>query len=973
MHSRPRLSLSLPLVFAILLLSGNQIVFAQTAEFTTSLDEFGYPQQGFTHPQQAILFPVHRQAGSIGWVPKSDLFDRFVDEKFLKSLGEDLEKQLRRRVIKVGKGTSTVTGSWQFLQRSEQPVNLPPKSFSVSKTRTMSSSEALEIGAEVSVSVSSDAKPFGVGVGVSLEASLGYAYSRTTSEERSKTWNPSFTIAPGQEIQVWQRNVRIVNEFDPATAFNPPPDEAHLFSAEDAFILAIAESYGPILWPVDEYGVDSYIDQTRHSRANTARSDVGKWKSILQRRSNFASFGESSIWDTIRSLVSFQKFASLGFVTVTRELPFPEFYPTYVTIGQEKTPRRTNLNALMSITAGSGPALDERDRPIQGKQYAAWDMPAKRRTIKTAFNWIPPKKLLESFLAPKRFDGNLKAGGFDRKELLKKFAGRGLRLPSVSINTNASWMRVGNQRCPVESSAPISLTVGNAISVSSEIAETLSVGLSASVEVAATPFGVGGSTTLTASVNAAKTFSRGVSDELALGETQDVLPGSHTYVWQQALELTADFIPSEALDKENPKLSFYLAIAESYGPVIWTQGEFGNRSYRDVTSGIRNPDGSRDTEKLAQLLDTTDAPNVFQVKLQNTNRTKAVTRNMGEVLTMLFDYDEFIKLPRQHNKYRLPFDEFTSSAFDFQKTPALPGVPVTEFDPKPQFAAMLNGPGFPDDARQKGNEFLDGLKSLAFDDKGGFALLFDKSGYWARSVPDQALHLVHTNARRGSELRSIGLAPSGGFSLITDKEFINRGVPGDVGAKMTEFRNAGHELKSISFTQSGAWSLIYGTNFFWNSPGVPDDAHKAMLAKHNAGETLQTIVYTPSGHWYLIASGKPVSGFAAPPAPTFRPLSGNFALNQSTGEVKEGRFYHVHPKTLVAGKTYEITVNGQVQMVLVVREGKDLQSNVLGGVTEGGSQPRYFFTPPKTGEYFINVTTKVPGATTEYTLLIREG
>jgi hypothetical protein len=61
-------------------------------------------------------------------------------------------------------------------------------------------------------------------------------------------------------------------------------------------------------------------------------------------------------------------------------------------------------------------------------------------------------------------------------------------------------------------------------------------------------------------------------------------------------------------------------------------------------------------------------------------------------------------------------------------------------------------------------------------------------------------------------------------------------------------------------------------------------------------------------------------------------------------------------------------------MVIVVRSDKSIHSNtVLGGVTEGGSQPTFFFTPPKSGEYYINVTTKVPGATTKYTLLIRKG
>lgn len=114
---------------------------------------------------------------------------------------------------------------------------------------------------------------------------------------------------------------------------------------------------------------------------------------------------------------------------------------------------------------------------------------------------------------------------------------------------------------------------------------------------------------------------------------------------------------------------------------------------------------------------------------------------------------------------------------------------------------------------------------------------------------------------------------------------------------------------------------------------------------------------------------------AAPEVPKrFEVLQGNFTITGNEPSQKNGRYYHVYEKELEAGVTYIISARGTVfQPIIVVRTGETLQSTVLGGVTEGGIEPRYFFRPETSGKYYINITSKGVGETGAYSLYVGKG
>ncbi|MBV11607.1 MAG: hypothetical protein CMN21_20615 [Rubinisphaera sp.] len=847
------------------------------AQVSLELDQFGYPQQGFKHQKTVIEFPKIQSVGTFGWVPEEHQFNKIVRPQLRDTLlEEETINQLRMQVIPLSNVTSTIQGQWRLANKGRQGANQATSEIAVSSTKSVSKSQAFQLGAELSASTTVGFKPFGVGADVTLEASIGYAFSQQSGITNSRTWNPSFPFEFGQDIQVWQRVIRVTDSFDPARIFQPKPGESH--TAEDAFLLAMGETYGPILWPKDEYGFNSYAHATNKSRFHGR--DVSGFKRELQQTldtnpNHTKHIGnDATLWRTLEILFDYSQFVNLGFQDNDRYLPSPEYYPTYSNFNSPRQPVSTDLALIMTESAGSRPELNQDGYPKGDRRYSTYQFGAKRNVTSDTFRWLIPKGSLKKMMFKKDGKSDIYKAVIDQYQndgLLKKIADQGVLLPNIEMVSYGMWTLAGNQRCPPDAPEPLSLTASNAIEVSSETAHEVSVGFSASVTGAGKPLGVGAETTLTASVNAAVQVANGTGSSEEWSRSESVLPGQHMYMWQQFLTVSTDFVPIDVFKagrdqhgEYSDRDAFVCAFAESYGPIIWPQSEFGPNSYKDVTRDLRQ-NGPVSTTLLIRRLNQIKAPGLR-------GNIKQLKTPLSSIIFTIFDFDEFKKFERQRSEHRLPFPEFYPTTFDYQnvksQSPAITTAPPMSPQSgqvescKSQFIAALNDPSVPALAKEKGNEFLKSvdLRSVAFDPNGVFSIVGENRAFWNSGGIPEELHpfMLKLNSD-GTELKSAGLTPTGGFNLIYGDKYWNRGIPDAAHQATLRVINEGGKLKSMCFSQDGGWCLIYNKNSF-QAVGIPEELVRAMAQKQKAGETIQTIVFTPNGNWYLIATGEAVSG-----------------------------------------------------------------------------------------------------------------
>ncbi len=844
-------------------------------QVTLALDQYGYPQQGFKHEKSEIIFPKLSSVGTFGWIPDEDQFNKIFPEVFRKRIDEEVVNQLRRQVIPLKNVTSTIEGQWLSAKKGRQGDNDSIGSIAVSSSKSISKSNTFQLGAELSTSTTVGFKPFGVGADVTMEASIGYAFSQSSAVTNSRTWNPSFPLELGQDVQIWQRVIRISDSFDPARIFQPKPGETH--TAEEAFLLAMGEAYGPILWPHDEYGFDSYAQTTIKPRFNEL--GVSSFKRALQQKRNPVAnhvhhFGEVSLWRTLEIFFDYSEFANLGFQDRDRYLPSPEYYPTYSNFNSPKQPTSVDLKLIMTGSAGSPPELNQAGYPVGGKRYSTFRMGASQNVVRDTYRWVMPTGSLKKMMFKQEGKSEMyKAvnSQYQKEGLFEKIKELGVLLPNVETVANGSWTLAGNQRCPSEAPEPISLTASNAIEVSSETAHEVSVGFSVSATGAGKPLGVGAETTLTASVNAAMAIANGTGSSEEWSRTESVKPGDHMYMWQQFLSLSTVFTPSSVFadgsdqhGSYTARDAFVCAFAESYGDTIWPQIKFGPRSYKDLTRDLRQ-NGPVSITLLIRRLNQENAPGL-------TGDIKNLKTPLSSIIFTVFDFDEFKKIEKQRFERRLPFPEFYPTRFDYKniesQSPAITAAPTTlppsnpnnpptaEPSTTPVVATIASLPSaaIPDETRQVIERFQrEGhqVKWVAFAPNGGWSVLYGKNGYFNRNIPDELHQLMVKYAQEGRELKSVAFAPNGGWSLLYDKNgYFNRNAPDELHQLVVKYAQEGRTLKTIAYAPNGGWSLFYDKNGYFNR-NVPDELHQLVVKYAQEGRELKSVAYAPSGGWSL--------------------------------------------------------------------------------------------------------------------------
>jgi len=105
------------------------------------------------------------------------------------------------------------------------------------------------------------------------------------------------------------------------------------------------------------------------------------------------------------------------------------------------------------------------------------------------------------------------------------------------------------------------------------------------------------------------------------------------------------------------------------------------------------------------------------------------------------------------------------------------------------------------------------LKSIAFAPEGGWVILYDKSAYYAKGLPELAFDKIVELGKKNAELKSIAFARNGGWAILYNKNSVAfHNIPKDAEKALNDLTKKGAQIKSVAFMTGPFVSLIEDTD-----------------------------------------------------------------------------------------------------------------------------------------------------------------
>jgi hypothetical protein len=267
----------------------------------TGANADGFPKQGL-HQNEPVIprGGASKFKGTLIWIPEQPIA---IDEIRQKGLEEIMGGQLS---IPIKNCDIEMSGNWRLAADNVlNPVTAPAdRQISVTNSIEVSEETAREYSASLAVTAGFEGKV------VKAEATATVGYARTASEGKAKgeSWTHTVSVAPGQGMQGWQRELKLVYTFD----------TSKVYKDRGEYIKAVADYWASQKFPGNETKVGSYAF----------------FKKVMGPE---AALGWA-LGATGAAFLDFEKFKGFGKVTVVHEIPYPEFYATYYQIPESGIP-----------------------------------------------------------------------------------------------------------------------------------------------------------------------------------------------------------------------------------------------------------------------------------------------------------------------------------------------------------------------------------------------------------------------------------------------------------------------------------------------------------------------------------------------------------------------------------------------------------------------------------------------------------
>ncbi|MCA8986449.1 MAG: hypothetical protein KDA78_02330 [Planctomycetaceae bacterium] len=310
------------------------------------------------------------------------------------------------------------------------------------------------------------------------------------------------------------------------------------------------------------------------------------------------------------------------------------------------------LSLTQTVQAQKIPGLDRFGYPEDGVYHATDRIAYPSQVINDSYLWAISEKDLKRF--------------YDRDDLVdfydQEIRRTPLRLPAATMTVRGDWKKIAERQNPSTAKHDRTFVMTNSQAVSQEMAHEISVGLAVSATAGVKPFGVGAEVTVETSVGYALTIAN--SKELGQEWSEDAIfePGQFLQAWQRQVEVTVEFDPDQyfkddQLGRYTAEDMFYYMMAETYGPVLWTERVWGSLSYKEVTRRAKYNGGA----------------DLYKEALSNIRDGGSSYENRWENLKGLFNYSKFKRMGKIRLVYRLPLPKFHPTFCRVEQVPALHG------------------------------------------------------------------------------------------------------------------------------------------------------------------------------------------------------------------------------------------------------------------------------------------------------------